>query len=57
MKTFDTFSPLHFVPDPKMKESVENHRRVMGETKLFTILRQVKKASVKSTYPAGWRYK
>lgn len=53
----DQFSPAHFQPNPAIMASVSEHRQVMGEVPIERLLKQVKKCSVKTTYPPNWRTK
>lgn len=57
MIIFETFSAAHFTPNPAIMASVSEHRQVMGEVPIEKLLKQVKKCSVKTTYPPNWRSK
>lgn len=57
MEAYDTFSPVRWIPNGIIMDSVKEHRTALGEVPRFRLLRQIVKAKIKSKYPQGWRYK
>jgi len=58
MKAYDTFSPSQYSPDPVMESSVKEHRKELGSTPRYRILRQWARTRkfVRTTVPETWIY-